>query len=313
MDAAIVTAADAKYFRYLNVLLRTLHFFNVEDIPIIIVDLGLTETQKAEISSHRHFLKFVNVDAAFQNWRDSVCAPEVYRRLVADEPPARLHKRYCWLRKLMLHTIEGPERLIWLDTDIILTQPLRYASYFPENFNGFAAFLGRNRAVASAAQTPELEADITKRYADIFLTEKPVSANFNSGVMSFERTAFKHLVEAGCSEIARQYPAETFAGKGLGNFQGGDQALLNLAVWITRFPIVSHDEGMNHRWSALLVETEHLIRGHKVFTFRHADGWEVPIVHYAGYKPGKKPIPDNMIGLDRLFQHYAKLDLDWSV
>ncbi|HEX8523332.1 MAG TPA: hypothetical protein VF669_13835 [Tepidisphaeraceae bacterium] len=99
-DAVIITAADERYFGYLQGLLASIEQHRQGDLPVVVLDLGFNAQQLERLKTSVHQVVQPVWDVEFP---ERATAPGWFRAMTA--------------RPFLPRYTEGFERIIWLDSD----------------------------------------------------------------------------------------------------------------------------------------------------------------------------------------------------
>lgn len=102
--SGILTASDSGFFRELQFLIRSIR--QVEDRPVCVIDLGLTEEQRRWCVAHRGVI--------------------VWRKPKLFAPMRRIFRQHWWQAWIKpFYFLQSPfDRALWIDADCVVLRPL---------------------------------------------------------------------------------------------------------------------------------------------------------------------------------------------
>jgi hypothetical protein len=311
MKTAILTAANARYFTYLKVFVDSLCVFNAEMIPLVVIDLGLTEAQKTQLRKLPFFDRFVSLSETYDAWVEETIPAAERQRIEGQLTPGTAQKRRNWLRKLMIGRVPGGyDWLFWVDADIMVSDRIGIDDFLPRPRHPFNADYGDEFTLLGHVRSPEfVDALMRTTYAGHDLSALPFG-NFNSGVMAFRPAYLDEIVERHVRPLLASYPEEMLGGFGLGNILG-DQALLNMAFAAEGRKIGRLSNMMNSRWSLQHTIATRSLHGIEVPVALRG-GQQVKLLHYPGIKPDSDTPMGDREPVRQLFRQWDGLGIDWA-
>lgn len=164
----VVTAADANLFRDLQFMIQSLR--SVDDIPLVVYDLGLRHEQLQWCLRHKHV----------------TCRP---LPPMSDSLAAYVgqHRWQAWLKPAYIH--DAPfDQVLWVDADCVILSPLDEAFQQIQD---------------APLLMPEVAVGCGANHADLYTTHLPIrdaqrrgKAEMNNGVIGFDRTRDRELIDA---------------------------------------------------------------------------------------------------------------------